>query len=75
MEETMSSTAVTLVVVEEAVVASATLTSHILTCNQQTRYLDSSSEERIHLLTSLMMTMISLEGQDSDKWEAWVEEE
>jgi hypothetical protein len=67
---------VTLVAVaEEVVVDSITRTSHILTCNQLTKYLDSSLEERIHLLTSLMMTMISLEDKDSGKWEAWVVEE
>ena len=42
------------------------LTSNILICNQLMKYLDNFSEEKIHLLVSLMTMMISL-GEASDK--------
>ena len=46
----------------------AVLITNTSTCRVLTRYSDSSSEEKIHLLISLMMTTTSL-VEDSAQWE------
>jgi len=60
---------------EEVAEGSVTLVDIIISiCNQLMRYLDNSSEERIHLLASLMMTMTFSAKEDLvEDFQEWAE--